>query len=41
MTDTARILDIAELTVARPGAAPELDRFSLTLDAGECVVVLG
>lgn len=41
MTDTARILDITELTVARPGAAPELDRFSLALDAGESVVVLG
>ena len=42
MSDTGHILEIAELTVARPGAAmPLLDRFSLTLDAGESVVVLG
>ena len=42
MSDTKRILEIAELTVARAGAAPpQLDRFSLTLDAGESVVVLG
>ena len=41
MSDTGRILEIAELTVARPGAAPQLDRFSLTLDAGESAVVLG
>jgi peptide/nickel transport system ATP-binding protein len=40
MSDTGRILEIAELTVARSGA-PQLDRFSLTLDAGESVVVLG
>ena len=42
MSDTRRILEIAELTVARSGAAiPQLDRFSLTLDAGESVIVLG
>jgi peptide/nickel transport system ATP-binding protein len=42
MSDTRHILEIAELTVAGPGAAaPQLDRFSLTLDAGESVVVLG
>ena len=42
MSDTGHILEIAELTVARPGAAmPLRDRFSLTLDAGESVVVLG
>jgi peptide/nickel transport system ATP-binding protein len=42
MSETRRILEIAELTVARPGAAAlQLDRFSLTLDAAESVVVLG
>ncbi len=42
MSEARRILEIAELGVRRPGATrPELDRFSLTLDAGETVVVLG
>src|SRR5581483_12098804 len=39
---TASVLEITDLTVARAGAAlPELDRFSLTLNAGETVIVLG
>ncbi|HEY0282541.1 MAG TPA: ATP-binding cassette domain-containing protein [Rhizomicrobium sp.] len=41
MSEPAAILDVAELTVARPGAAPELDRFSLVLEAGESAIVLG
>ncbi len=42
MSDARRVLEIAELTVTGPGGgAPELDHFSLTLDAGESVVVLG
>ena len=42
MSETGRIVEITELTVVRAGAAvPELDRFSLALDAGEGVVVLG
>jgi len=36
------LLEINELGVARPGSAqPELERFSLTLKAGETVVLLG
>ncbi|MDE1987894.1 MAG: ATP-binding cassette domain-containing protein [Alphaproteobacteria bacterium] len=42
MSDSASLFEIGELRVARPGAAmPELDRFTLTLAAGESVVVLG
>jgi peptide/nickel transport system ATP-binding protein len=37
---SAHFLTIAELTVARPGRV-ELDRFSLVVDAGEIVVLLG
>lgn len=42
MSEPVRILTINELSVLRAGAErPELDRFSLTVDAGETVVVLG
>ena len=42
MSEAGHIFEIADLNVAKPGAAlPELDRFSLTLDAGQIVVVLG
>jgi peptide/nickel transport system ATP-binding protein len=36
------VLEIKDLRVSRPGASqPELERFSLALDAGETVVLLG
>jgi peptide/nickel transport system ATP-binding protein len=39
---TRQLVEIKDLTVTHAGAArPELDRFSLTLNAGETVVVLG
>ena len=42
MSESGRIFEITELSVSKPGAAmPELDRFSLSLGAGESVVVLG
>jgi peptide/nickel transport system ATP-binding protein len=42
MSEPRRVLEIAELSVAKFGAAqPELDRFSLMLEAGQTVVVLG
>jgi len=40
MSEPRRILEVTDLSVARAGT-PELDRFSLALDAGESVVVLG
>jgi peptide/nickel transport system ATP-binding protein len=37
-----RVLTVTELTVTRPNAKrPELDRFSLNVDLGETIVVLG
>jgi peptide/nickel transport system ATP-binding protein len=37
-----RLFEVRELTVRRAGAQiPELDRFSLAMDEGECVVLLG
>jgi len=42
MSESGRVLEIIELCVAKFGAArPQIDRFSLTLEAGETVVVLG
>ena len=42
MSEAGPVFEIADLNVARSAAAlPELDRFSLTLDAGQTVVVLG
>ncbi|MBU6299863.1 MAG: ATP-binding cassette domain-containing protein [Alphaproteobacteria bacterium] len=41
MSENVSLFEITELSVARPGAAPELDRFTLSLGAGESVVVLG
>jgi ABC-type glutathione transport system ATPase component len=39
---TRQLVEMKDLTVARAGAArPELERFSLTLNAGETVVLLG
>ncbi|MGA7712139.1 MAG: ATP-binding cassette domain-containing protein [Rhizomicrobium sp.] len=42
MSDARRVLEINDLCVTKSGAQqPELDRFSLSLDAGQTVVVLG
>ncbi len=42
MNGGRRLLEINDLRVARPGSpSPELERFSLTLNAGETVVLLG
>ncbi|GEM_PF-880772 len=42
MSDVRRILEIRDLSVTSAGATtPELDRFSLSLDAGACTIVLG
>jgi len=42
MSEARNILQISELSVTAPNASvPELDRFSLTLEAGQSVVLLG
>lgn len=42
MSGARRLLELTQISVAAPGAArPELEDFSLTLNAGETVVVLG
>lgn len=42
MSEPRRVLDIKDLTITRGGdAKPELDRFSLALNAGETAVLLG
>ena len=42
MSEARTILQISELSVTAPNASvPELDRFSLTLEAGQSVVLLG